>query len=251
VELVAALPQAQPGTGTIGGITTVLTWARNRYAIAPLLFVAWAYVVLTTVRISGAYSSTLMVASIALTPLVLLAVPRAEWAQVGICRSRTRPALLLGVVTVLASYAATVTASYGAFGNEEDNWLTWMPRLFVTLMPGSEPLQVLTGMICLGILVPVVEEICYRGVLFEAVQQRFGPMSAVVLTSLMWSLVHLGDYGLNPYHPRVIVGCLLSVLVMGLGLGICRQVTGSVLACIIAQGTGNVLLYAGLLAWGG
>jgi membrane protease YdiL (CAAX protease family) len=225
-------------------------WARRRYAVAPVRTAAGAYAVLAAVRVGGAYSVALMVASIALTPLVVLAVPRSGWPGLGLCRSRSRSASAWGVTVVVASYAAAVTASYGAFGGGEDNWLTWLPRLFVTLVPGSVPLRVLTGLLCLGVLVPLVEEICYRGLLFDAVRQRLGPMAAVVATSVLWSVVHLGDYGLNPYHPRVIVGCLLSVLVMGLGLGVCRLLTGSVLACAVAQGAGNVLLYAMLLAIG-
>jgi hypothetical protein len=52
----------------------------------------------------------------------------------------------------------------------------------------------------------------------------------------------LGNYGLRPYNPFVIVGVLLSVFLMGLALGACRLITGSVQGSAIAQGTANLLM---------
>jgi membrane protease YdiL (CAAX protease family) len=97
--------------------------------------------------------------------------------------------------------------------------------------------------------VPLAEEVCYRGVLLHAVSQRYGTTTGVVVTSAGWALVHLGDYGLNPFDLAVILGVLPSVFVMGLALGWCRLRAGSVLASALAQGLANLLLAAWVLGW--
>jgi membrane protease YdiL (CAAX protease family) len=225
----------------------MLQWTQSRYETAPVTTAAVAYLVLATVRISGAYSIPLMVLSIALTPIVIFAVPRDAWFDMGMRRSHSHRMLGVAVVVVLASYAASVVASFTAFGSGDDNWLSWIPKLFAQLVPHPVALRVVVMLACLVVLVPLVEEVCYRGVLFDASAQRVGPVGAVVVTSLLWASVHLGDYGLNPYNPKVIIGSLFSVLVMGFGLGICRLLTGSVVACIIGQGTANLALCGTLL----
>ncbi|MEV8514217.1 CPBP family intramembrane glutamic endopeptidase [Dactylosporangium sp. NPDC051484] len=229
-------------------MTTLLGRARTRYEVAPATVALAVYLVLAAVRISGAYNIPVMVLSMALTPLALLAVPRQLWVSVGICPSRTTPRLVAGTVIVVASYAVTVVASVAAFGDGQDDWLTWIPKLFGNLVPGPVPVRAAAMLLCLTLLVPLVEEVCYRGVLFDAAERRLGPFGAVVATAALWAAVHLGDYGLNPFFPSVIAGSLTSVFVMGLGLGICRLLTGSVLACVIAQGVGNLALYGWLLA---
>ena len=42
------------------------------------------------------------------------------------------------------------------------------------------------------VIAPVLEELLFRGVLFEAVRRsRFGPTAALLLTALAWTLVHV------------------------------------------------------------
>ncbi|MCA2211389.1 CPBP family intramembrane glutamic endopeptidase [Jidongwangia harbinensis] len=220
----------------------------SRYVAAPLSTAGGCFAVLAATRIGGAYTAVLMVLSMALTPAVLLLAPRPDWGAMGVCRSRSRPALGLGVGLVLISYAVGVIASFAAFARTEDNWLTWIPRLAEQLVPGPVAVRTAAMLVVLGIVVPVAEELCYRGFLFDAVGRRFGPRAAVVVTSCAWTVVHLGDYGLNPYHPMVIVSSFGSIFLMGLALGITRLLTGSVAACVIAQGVANVALFSGLLA---
>jgi uncharacterized protein len=96
--------------------------------------------------------------------------------------------------------------------------------------------------VAMGVIIPLFEEVCYRGVLLTAVMGRHGPRWAVVLTSAGWALAHIGNYGLRPYNPLVIVGAVLSVFLMGLALGTCRLITASVLGSSIAQGSANMLM---------
>jgi membrane protease YdiL (CAAX protease family) len=217
-----------------GGIVTA------RLAVA-------CYLALAGVRVAGAFSVPVMVLSMAAMPAVLLLAPRADWSCPGALRDRPWWTAGAGVGVVLACYAAAVAASFAAFGSTDDNWLTGIPRLFAQLVPGPTALRVAAMLVCLGVVVPLVEEVCYRGVFFAAAGRRFGAAGAVLVTSALWAAVHLGDYGLNPYHPAVVASSQVSVFVMGLGLGVCRVATGSVSACVVAQGTANLALVGFLL----
>jgi membrane protease YdiL (CAAX protease family) len=211
--------------------------------MAPLATALVAYAVLAAVRIAGAFEIPFTVLSIALTPCVLAAVPRRLWPEIGLKRPQGWP-LVLGVSVVVAVYADVIACNWAAFGSTAGNWTTGIPKLFRDLVPGMDVLAAVVMVLAMGVLVPLVEEVCYRGVLFAAVQRHLGVVPAVVLTSAGWAMVHLGNYGLNPLNGEVVLGVLPSVFCMGLALGFCRAVTGSAIASAIAQGTANLLLVA-------
>jgi uncharacterized protein len=214
-------------------------WLRVRQDTAPLATAAVLYLVLALVRVTGAFEVPLMVLSMVLTPCVLLAVPRGHWPEIGL-RPVAAPRLVAGVSLVVVVYADVVVCNLAAFGRSPGNWTMGIPALFTQLAPGALGTVV---MICaMGLVVPALEEICYRGVLFDAVQRATGVAGAVVLTSAGWALVHLGNYGLVPFNPGVVGGVLPSVFCMGLALGICRAITGSCVGSFVAQGTANLLL---------
>ncbi|MEV4685468.1 CPBP family intramembrane glutamic endopeptidase [Streptomyces kurssanovii] len=220
---------------------SALTRLRRHHAAFPLASAAVLFAALAVVRVAGAFSFTLMALSVALSAAVLLALPRERWAAAGLRRFAALPAVLCTVLVALV-YAETLFATRAAFGDGEDNWTVWVPRLFEGLVPGTPWLGTAAMLLCMGVLVPLVEEVCYRGVLYRAVEEQRGTWAAIVSTSLAWSVVHLGDYGLNPLNLKVICGVLPSVFLMGLALGICRAVTGSALASACAQGACNLLL---------
>ncbi|MFD0568603.1 CPBP family intramembrane glutamic endopeptidase [Kitasatospora gansuensis] len=154
---------------------------------------------------------------------------------------------MAGTALVVLAYADTMAVSRVAFGRGTDNWAALVPELFRQLAPGAPVVGAVAMVLCMGVLVPLVEEVCYRGVLYSAVERAHGGVAAIAVSSGAWALVHLGDYGLQPFNARVICGVLPSVFVMGLALGVCRAWTGSALACAVAQGTANLLLLGWVL----
>ena len=210
-------------------------------------------VLLAVVRIAGAFHPALMVASIAITPMVVIAVPPSQYRQVGLCRVSSPKALLAGLVAVLLSYAASVGACVLLFGTGPDNWARGMRTIFDTAVAddatGRRAMLGIYVLICLGILIPAAEEVCYRGVLHTAAASRLGSGAAVVATSIAWAVVHLGDYGLQPVNARVIVGVLPSIFLMGLALGWSRVITRSVVSATLGQGIANVVLAVWVLHW--
>lgn len=220
---------------------------RSRYKTAPLATCAVLFAMLASVRIAGAFAVPLVVVSVVLTPLVVAAVPPSLRRDVGL-RGLSSPGLVRTVALVVLVYAATAAGCLVAFGDGVDNWITLIPGLFEDLTPGAPVATAITMVVCLGVLVPVAEEVCYRGVLLHALHQRIGAAGAVTATAAAWAFVHIGDYGLNPLNSLVLAGMLPSVFLMGVALGICRLVTGSVLGSIVAQGVANVLLAAWVVA---
>jgi membrane protease YdiL (CAAX protease family) len=220
----------------------------RRYRERPVAVAAAMFAVLAAVRIGGAFAEWLMVASIALTPAVLLAVPRAAWARVGLCRVGSGGRLAAGVAATVGAYGLVVLGCAAVFGTGEQNWTSGIRPVFESFAPGHPGLALAAAVLCMGLLVPVAEEVCYRGVLHDAVARQFGTALAVGVTAVGWAAVHLGDYGLHPYNGAVVASMLPSVLVMGLALGWCRVATGSVLGSILAQAVANLLLTAWVFA---
>ncbi|MFD7905084.1 CPBP family intramembrane glutamic endopeptidase [Kitasatospora sp. NPDC059747] len=246
-----AVAPATPAPATAGRARTplrrrTLHRLRRHHREAPASSAAKVFAVLAVVRIAGAVSMPLMVLSVGLSAAVVTVLDRVEWAAAGLRRFRFLPAFA-GTGLVVLAYANTVFATRAAFGRGADNWTSLVPELFRQMAPGQPVVAGVAMVLCMGLLVPLVEEVCYRGVLYDAVARTRGPLVAIAVTSAGWALVHLGDYGLNPLNARVICGVLPSVFAMGVALGVCRAWTGSALASAVAQGTANLLLLAWVL----
>jgi membrane protease YdiL (CAAX protease family) len=207
VQLVAA--QTEPGSSSSseGGseVTTQrvrsLPWVHRWYLAAPLTTAAVAYAVLATVRVAGAFQLVLAVLAIALTPCVLATVPRSSWSRIGVVRPVSGGRLALGCCVVLTVYALVAVGNVAVFGTGPNNWMTGVTVPFESLFPGNSALWVPAMIVAMGVLIPLFEEVCYRGVLLTAVLGRYGPWWAVFVTSAGWALVHLGNYGLAHTTP--------------------------------------------------
>jgi CAAX protease family protein len=156
---------------------------RAYHAAAPVASATTIYLALALalVRLAGAWTMPLMVLSVGLSALVLAVLPRDRWAaEAGLRRFRARPALG-GIALTIVAYAVTVGAARAAFGRGHDNWSALAPDLFRSMAPGMPWLYVPIMLVSMAVLVPVVEEVCYRGVLFGAIDRRCGPAVANLL----------------------------------------------------------------------
>ena len=238
------------GRVALGGGLSAL---RKSYSERPLATATALFGVIAVVRISGAYLPTALLVSFALTPAVLLAAPHGQLRAMGLRPPGSASSLARGVAVVILAYVVTVGACVLVFGVGRDNWASGLLTVFEgsvpTRGPGHTAVALIIIVVTLAVVVPLAEEVCFRGLLMHAVATRHGPVVAVVTTSAAWALVHLGDYGLSPLNPQVILGALPSVFVMGLALGWCRVATGSVYACAAAQGIANLLLAAWVSRW--
>ncbi len=82
----------------------------------------------------------------------------------------------------------------------------------------------------------VFEELLCRGVMWQAVRQRTSRWGTIVVTAVLFSVLHIWANSSSGAIPRQFVG--------GLMLGWLRAKTGSVTPCILVHAGFNALLYA-------
>lgn len=80
------------------------------------------------------------------------------------------------------------------------------------------------------VVAPIVEELIFRGVLFPAIKRRYGLIFGVVVSSLIFTLVHV-----NPIQ-------MISVLPLGIYLAVMYQRTGSIYPGMILHATWNLFV---------
>ena len=86
--------------------------------------------------------------------------------------------------------------------------------------------------LALIIAAPLFEEIFFRGFLFKGFESSFiGPIGAVLVTSLIWSIIHVqyDAYG------------VATIFLIGLILGTARAMTGSLLVPMVLHATSNLI----------
>ncbi|RDJ00033.1 CPBP family intramembrane metalloprotease [Dyella solisilvae] len=81
---------------------------------------------------------------------------------------------------------------------------------------------------------PLVEELLFRGVLLSAVSRHVGNAWAIVLTALLFAVVHLPDLSFLWY-------ALPNLALLGLVLGWLRVQSGSIWPAVLAHGMNNLL----------
>lgn len=102
----------------------------------------------------------------------------------------------------------------------------FMVNIFETA--GSIPLL----LFAIILVAPIIEELFFRGFMFRGLQySKVGPIGAILITSLLWSSIHL-QY--NLYQIAIL-------FVTGLVFGWARVKTNSIIPCIAMHMTLNVL----------
>ena len=139
-------------------------------------------------------------------------------------------ALKAGAVFVVAAFVLTPVYDR-VFGPFEGD-----PTI-ATFWDGSRALQFLLNFLVVAVLVPVQEELTYRGLGFVLLE-RFGTWFAVVGTGLLFALAH-GYVGLLPVF-----------LAAGIAFGWLRARTGSIYPGMLVHGTFNGLVVLGSLVLG-
>lgn len=92
---------------------------------------------------------------------------------------------------------------------------------------------------------PLVEEVVYRGLLYSAFQKKLGVVWAVILVTLLFTLVHVPQYSLNNV-PDYATICTL--LMLSLTLTLVRVKTGNLIPCIVLHTVVNGIQSAFLIA---
>jgi membrane protease YdiL (CAAX protease family) len=91
-------------------------------------------------------------------------------------------------------------------------------------------------------IAPVVEEWLFRGVLLQGLAARLGPMLGIMMTALLYSLLHLPPVG----NTGELVAPVISSFALGWLLGVVRLGTGSLLAPILLSASVSAAALLGM-----
>lgn len=96
---------------------------------------------------------------------------------------------------------------------------------------------------CTIILVPVTEELLFRGIFFGGLYNK-SPLAAYACSTLLFSAVHVIGY-IGMYPPKTLLLCLLQYLPAGLALGWAYKKADNIIASVLMHTFVNAL---GILA---
>ena len=112
--------------------------------------------------------------------------PSGGWAAVGVRFPISVGALLLIPVILLCSLGFTTLYEMAV----ESIGLEWMtPESLPHEMLGDGVFRVMT-IVLVGVLIPVVEEIFFRGFLFAGLAARFGVLTGLIVSSAVFAVAH-------------------------------------------------------------
>lgn len=93
------------------------------------------------------------------------------------------------------------------------------------------------AVLTLVVMAPLFEEVIFRGVLLESLRRRYGVIAALLLSSLIFGLVHL--------HPTIAVNAFFMGLILGFFYLATESLWASVFLHAVNNGISYVLLAAG------
>ena len=133
----------------------------------------------------------------------------------------------------LALLGAAMTAPASLFENVRQTVLGWGMRVPQAMHPVM-PSYILLRIIKSALIVPVLEELFFRGYL-EGALERYGRLRAAIVSALCFAAVHMGGKGAAPLQ-------WLQFAAMGLLFSALRMKTGSLLAPMLVHGCYNAAL---------
>ncbi|MBB1024107.1 CPBP family intramembrane metalloprotease [Dietzia sp. DQ12-76] len=157
-----------------------------------------------------------------------------RWADVGLRAPERSPVHLLWqipavmVAGVVASMIVLLPLGAGQEGSEAG---------LEDLATGG-PAFVVLGVLAVAVLVPVAEEVVFRGIVLPALRARFRAVPGIALAGTIFAAVHLIPPAL-PY-----------LLVVGISLCVMAQWYRSIVPGIVLHGVNNAVVFAGIVAAG-
>ncbi|WP_235027460.1 CPBP family intramembrane glutamic endopeptidase [Dietzia psychralcaliphila] len=156
------------------------------------------------------------------------------WADVGLRPPARSPMHLLWqipavmIAGVVASMIVLIPLGTGPEGSDDG---------LEDLATGG-PAFVLLGLLAVAALVPVAEEVVFRGIVLPALRARFRAVPGIALAGAVFAAVHLIPPAL-PY-----------LLVVGISLCVMAQWYRSIVPGIVLHGVNNAVVFAGIVAAG-
>lgn len=136
--------------------------------------------------------------------------------------SRTRITLYAGVLMMFAAIPLIQALAFDAKSfSLSENWMEWEIWMKQREKESFEMLKVfiattsirdlLINILILALVPAVCEEMFFRGFLQKTLSFRFSPITALLLSAFIFSLLHFQFYG---FFSRFVLGCVLGYLFM-------------------------------------
>ena len=191
-----------------------------------LLFFALAWAA-GSIPVLGVWPLPLAVPLAAYLSLVAM-VPRLRAAAPRIRAGRAdTPALKLTVALIIIS-----TSTLVAF----DRFMRPDVSDYRTFLPVSALGGVITAGILFALLNPLLEEMIFRGILFDAIRSQVGPIVTVIITAALFGIAHMRGY------PPGAPGATLAFL-YGIATGGLRWLTGGIALPVLAHIAADATIY--------
>jgi membrane protease YdiL (CAAX protease family) len=102
-------------------------------------------------------------------------------------------------------------------------------EFFETFLRADSTGEFIVLLVIAAIVPGICEEITFRGLIHQGIRTTFGPQAAVVITGVLFAVIHL-----SPWN-------FLALIFMGLFLGLLREKTGSIWPGVVAHTVNNTL----------
>lgn len=103
---------------------------------------------------------------------------------------------------------------------------------------GASTSVIVMSVLAAVLLAPLVEEFVFRGVLFQAARRHLGLVAGILLSSAVWTVVHVELLpGVGTFQP-VAIG---AIFILGLWFGWSFHRTGKLVVVILAHATFNAV----------
>ena len=107
--------------------------------------------------------------------------------------------------------------------------------LLELVLGSNDPIALLLLAFTAVVLAPLFEEAIFRGALLPVLAARFGPLTGVLLSGLLFAMAHIS------------VGELAPLTVLGVGLGLVRLRSGRLWPAVLMHGLWNAVTFLNLL----
>ena len=169
-----------------------------------------------------------------------------RWADLGLRRPDRSPLHLLwqipAVMITGAAVSMLVLIPLGVSGNVDgagasDDTGPSSDTALADLVAGG-PAFVVSGMLAVAVLVPVAEEVVFRGIVLPALRARLRAVAGITLAGAVFAAVHV----LPPALPYL--------LVVGIALCAMAEWYRSIVPGIVLHGVNNAVVFGGVVAAG-
>ncbi|NJO04215.1 MAG: CPBP family intramembrane metalloprotease [Chloroflexaceae bacterium] len=173
------------------------------------------------------YISTALIYLLILLAVYLFAARRSGWAALGwrpvpIPMLLMVPALLLLIITGMVLINLLIVLATGDFENPQVDALTGGNALTSN--------QLLLLLVLVAGVVPAVEEVFFRGMIYGLMRRQWGALLAIVASAALFSVVH------------VLPILMPALFFVGLVLGFLREWSKSIVPCILLHSLQNALV---------